>query len=361
MALHVVVFPKLLRTAQLLTLMLNPITWVELVHPKPSDWVDQDVKNSCFFWCKVFFKAPFLIPWPGLALFMRFWVIYLLTANSLSLILGSPDIMGTLFNSMAMVFILDLCPTSFDLAKAFFRLSPLEEFTFQVDPDSTWTPEGELTHEAKKILLFPGLVQFILRHTKCRGEHSILRCHHGARRIDRLVSFMLLVAIYMRHLFVTLFAIHTNILPAARELCGRWRWVLGLSPQSWLFMLSELVENFVVFDLDTMTLDTIETRLQGQCNEDGDYHLMGWEDVKALAVVYPRVVGIFSIATFGLVILPTLVFALRTFSGSSDQVISKDEQQTKDIEILWGYVDHLHKENLELKKEMAHVKQKLHL
>ena len=272
--LQITQFSEIAQTLRFLVFVLNPLTWVEIAHPTRDEWLSRDSKE----WQKIFFHPAFLVPWPILALFMKFIIGYLVCVDSVSLILSADNVTDAIFNSLALTFVVDL--------NRAWKLVTSIVFHLKLDDDDLWltpweqvlkntipeTDERRVWNGRAQIVgsLLCGVLggaigeQLCWMYKKNRwvwapgGLASLLVCFHGSYKWIEVTSFdsyqledrfgehgrfhrfrrgigaktfegilagFFLILIYMQQSMVMLFAYKTNVLPVARDVCTQYRWL----------------------------------------------------------------------------------------------------------------------------------------
>ena len=79
--------------------------------------------------------------------------------------------------------------------------------------------------------------------------------------MEAAVSFIAMFSVYRRLLFVVLYALHTNLLPATRDICTQLRW--HREDTSGMF---RTLEGFLFVNVDQQW-HTASPKLHEQCND----------------------------------------------------------------------------------------------
>lgn len=217
--LYVSIFPQLMSTLRLFFFVVNPLTWLEIHRPPKEKWEPKWPRTAPLF------DTPMLMPWSLLALVMRFSVVYLVCLESVSLILSTKGVMNTIFNSLALSFVLDLSRQWFRFVQIFLKVNSPKDFAFRLKPE-VWSG-NDLKEEASDRSLRVRILRCVVKITSIPGRSSILRRNHGAHEMERFATSVVLFIIYSRQLFTVVDALDKNIVPAARDLCAVWRWHNG--------------------------------------------------------------------------------------------------------------------------------------
>ena len=291
--LQVTQFSEIAQTLRFLVFVLNPLTWVEVAHPTRDQWLSSGSQE----WQKIFFHPAFLVPWPILALFMKFIIGYLVCVDSVSLIMSADHVTDAIFNSLALTFIIDLNRAWKLVTSIVFHLkldddsllhTPWEQVLEDATPETAdrkvWNRRAQWIGSCvcgvlggaigqqifwmykKNIMVWaPGGLASLLvcsvggynwikvtsfdsrQFLESRfGEHDLffwLRRGIGAKTIEGIIAGCLLILIYMQQSMVVLFAHKTNVLPVARDVCTQYRWLHaeaeGLQVPAMLFRLFE--------------------------------------------------------------------------------------------------------------------------
>eukprot|EP00429_Kryptoperidinium_foliaceum_P006243 CAMPEP_0176024106 /NCGR_PEP_ID=MMETSP0120_2-20121206/11774_1 /TAXON_ID=160619 /ORGANISM="Kryptoperidinium foliaceum, Strain CCMP 1326" /LENGTH=508 /DNA_ID=CAMNT_0017357281 /DNA_START=51 /DNA_END=1577 /DNA_ORIENTATION=+ len=321
-------FKVLLNSAAHLVFCVNPITWVEVDHFQMKDGkVMHHLPNSVRRW----FSLPSTVPCALVSIVMRFVSAYIVCVDSVSIILSSATAQDAIFNSLGISFITELERVWWEFCKHSFRLSPLREHEFKLIDEPVWTAGGQLLTEGKTELAFPCAIQCLVRMTtwKCVGmQTSFLRVGFGSRRIQQIMSLLLLFAIYTRQLLVVLYAIDTNVLPAARDLCEE----LKLSQADGSTVLGRLWDLFGWLMLSNMDDELAYVAhhgdLQSRC-DDGELARMKLSNIRPLAVKHWWEIVVFQAIMVGVLVLPSLAISLYGFVAPS--MTKTDQAQEKEI------------------------------
>lgn len=202
-------FTSLHRSMRCILFVLNPTTWYDIETPK---W-------RC------------LSPWPIIALYWKTVIVYDVSSVSSSIILASNTVKDSIFDCLSLEFIVLFDTVVWEFCKVAFDLS--------------FHPSYERKRRFKEGS----------NKVHCSWPLSLLRSGSGGRRCEEFFSSCILVVLYMRQFFQVQYAFDTDVLPAARTLCTRWRWLNGTGSGSvlakdhylftWKLMVSGVVGHFL--------------------------------------------------------------------------------------------------------------------
>lgn len=340
--LYLLNFKMLLNSAQLMLFILNPITWVEIEHPDNRSWGFPDGKA----W-KILSKfSNMSFAW--VALSMKFAVGYCVCIDSVSLILDSDSAQDVVFNSLAITFVCDLSTYWWEFCAQILHLDPIDDFNFMKMDDAAVWDDGLLSQRRAEEVLCPTLVNCVVRATRLRSGHrSILTIGNGARRVELVLAFCLLYYIYKRQLYIVLFAIDTNVLPVARDICTQWH--LHMHDKT---NLIRFFERMLVADVDKQLQLVHTQRLHGECSQpDSKFHRMGDREVSEIQDKYLHVNMTFSVILICLLVVPQVMHALHhLLLRPMKETLSLDEKQEDQIEALQRESQE-HKEKLEIQQK----------
>lgn len=328
--LNLINFNTLLDSVSNLLFCFNPITWIEIEQPSKSEWV-----GPVTYFAKpmsIIFSKAFLVPWPFLALAMDFAVSYIVATDSTSLILDSSTVQDVMFNSLAITFIIELGRYYWRFVKVIFHLSALEHFRFRSLPmHQIWTKTGQLRDDALAKLMFPRVVDQLARWTRCScfgARRSFLSRNAGARRLEHVLSLLGIYFIFKRQFSILLYAIDTNVVPAARDICMMWRVQLAAG---WRDYLAKSFDIFVIFDARSTLKYFVASKLNG-C-QDPNLARMSFSD--EIKIQYKYLLGsiMFSVCVGSLLILPQLAHSFHHFLLPHIDAAYSDEEETVGIKV----------------------------
>eukprot|EP00443_Scrippsiella_acuminata_P078150 CAMPEP_0115434704 /NCGR_PEP_ID=MMETSP0271-20121206/33282_1 /TAXON_ID=71861 /ORGANISM="Scrippsiella trochoidea, Strain CCMP3099" /LENGTH=379 /DNA_ID=CAMNT_0002860141 /DNA_START=56 /DNA_END=1196 /DNA_ORIENTATION=+ len=313
-------FNLLLLTIRSLLFVLNPLTWLEV-----SDHWPQGSGG-------LMFKFGKHGVWAFLALSMRLVVGYCVCVDSVSVILNSVTPAEAIFNSLAITFIVDLSQCWWDFCASIFHFTAMEEFEFEMEETSqVWTETGDVHPEKLEKCSFPGCVCWIIRWTKTRitGDRSLLCRGYGYRMCEKLTAFIVLYLIYRRQFYLVLFAVHTKVLPVARDLCTQWRLHAGKTLLSQIFVLAE---RSLVVSIDHALEEMGE--VSDKCDGDEKYHPMRVDDEQELWNEYWKSCIMFEMMFLCILVVPQISFVVMHSlfpEETAERLLDADEEQEQEI------------------------------
>jgi len=354
---YVMNFQCLLVAFQQVAFVLNPITWIEVAHPAPSDWIGHRPRLHWLF--TVYFKVLVVIAGLG----MNLLVSYIVCTDSVSVILLAGCAQDVIFNSLAITFIVDLASSWFEFCSDVFHLEPIDDFDFVLlNPEAIWAPDAnEPTAACRRRLLFPTFIQGLLRWTTLGTKCSVLRHSHGAHRVIQLSSVLLLAGVFLRQLFIVLRALDTNFAPVVYDFCTTLTWQFQNTPTR---LLWNMFEHSLYVDLD------------GLLNQHEDLwqecvlymRPIGSGEMWQLLQLYPRAVFVFAVSLLIILIVPALwqnlhsCFRTGTFEYQSQQD-AEDARQDDRIDELTrlvnDLVERLREQQLQHQGEMRKLQDQL--
>jgi len=157
-----------------------------------------------------------------MAMFLRGAIGYWVSVDSVSVILKCKSVGDAIFNSLAITFIADLSQPYWEGVSSCFGLEVDNDFKWLINKEA-WDHDGTLSCQEKKFVSFSAPISFLAK--SCR----FLRRGEGFELIEDMTTFIALSFLYLRQLFVVVFALKTKVLPAARDVCTMWRWQEGES------------------------------------------------------------------------------------------------------------------------------------
>lgn len=275
--LQLTLFKEMLQAVRLFIFMLNPFTWMTIVRTNHKD-------DSFMY------EPLVLAPFPILASFMKIVVCYMTMSSSVSIILTSRDATDAIFDGLAITFIADLDETFWAVYAYLFHIEEFEGFVFE--------KVNARSHSRK---------------------HGISP-HDVGTALTSLTMFLL----YVRQMCVVKFAVITNVLPIARDLCTFRRWLRG---ESQFFGAAAAVfrfctHQFLVLDPSELILTKGEDELgEGEdfCNltetdpnfvqvaTEPKYERMMWSNMLQVYETYPGSSYGITIALFFVIVFPQLI------------------------------------------------------
>jgi len=305
---------------QYLMFALNPISWIDIMHPSPGEWVPDVAKGKYLEdLIKTLVHPSMLAPWPCVAMLFRGAIGYWVSVDSVSIILKCETVSDAIFNSLAITFIADLNEPYWEGLCSCLGLQIDEGFQWCIHTGA-WK-EDELSKDEKDRLKYPCIIEGLAK--RC----SFLRRDKGFALVEDMTTFVALFVIYLRQLFVVAFALKTNVLPAARDVCTMWRWHEGeskymlLFAKMCLFFTDYLSLVDTQYGLDKLT-EEMEERTEHPC--ETKYRRMMRSDAMELLHEYgwPLGLGIAFIATvlFGRRLMKAVYRALKRDAAPRDAV-----------------------------------------
>jgi len=311
----------------------NPISWTELKHYR----MDQGVLGICLPKSARVMTIPTITPCAALAVFMLFTSSYMVCVDSVSIILASGTASDAIFNSLAIGFVTDLKGVWWEFCSNTFRLTDITEFKFAKLPDNeVWSPDGTLHPQRLEHLPFPFLFKMLVRATTwtcCKMRTSFLRVGFGSMRVQQLFSLILLMAVYSRQLLVVIFAIDTNVLPAARDLCEEIKLEAG-GGKTWASWGLKKLDSVLLVDMNVeVNFAANQNDLHDRCM-GGDLDRMKLTQIKkVIATHWPQMLIVMGVLS-ALLVLPSVVIALYGIYAPKTSKAIVDEKQDEEIEDL---------------------------
>jgi len=277
-------------------------------------------------WPTSLFTPFFISPFAICAQSMKLLVAYFITVDSVSVILSSKNVQDAVFNSLAMTFVAELTGPYWEFLRTVFHMSSFDDFDFHLQ-EGTWNND-ELTDRDYELnhIQCKTLMGFFFKHCRC------LRSDKGSQGILSFMTALCLSLVYVQQTFVVMFALHTDVLPMARDVCTMWRWQHGQSLfLKKLAVLFELVLNYCLFfiDIEDETDYVVKKRFENNCGADGGYYRMGFSDRLTLAAKYPVTIwGTVSVVVC-LIVLPEIIYWLCSCREGAAGVGAVETEQRK--------------------------------
>jgi len=152
-----------------------------------------------------------------------------------------------------------------------------------------------------------------------------------------------------------LFAVDTNVLPVARDICTQWRLHEGKSIVAAAYVM---LERFLVIDIEQELTEWAQLSSNGNCIGHGAYHSMKqsdklrlWQDHWPLITVFHVAFGVLLVVTQIGFLLLHLVFP----DSLAERLLDQDEEQEQDI----TYLQQKQQENEERFQQQAEMLEKL--
>jgi hypothetical protein len=265
-------FSEILSCLRLLIFVANPTTWIELKRPDPKDM------TSRFAWTyKAVYVAPFAIVSLGLKLLMD----YLVCVESLSIILSADSAAMVIFNSLAIVWIVDVDVVFYDVWNVLcqFDTDAFEDHTFEELPDD---------HEWRE-----NVPQWYkMAQEKLKGLVGAYGFGCKPSTIAKNATYLLIMLMYFRQLQILQFAIDTGVIPVARDVCAYWRVLDGPNHAELATLADDGLKDFsflTVFKVLRTQLERIadphRKHNKGYCTEK--YNRMSTADQWGLMTTHP--------------------------------------------------------------------------
>ncbi|CAE7567569.1 unnamed protein product, partial [Symbiodinium natans] len=203
--LALMLFPEMLGACRLLLFVLNPTTWIDINRFRP----DLSAKWA-FLW-----STPVLITCAATAESLKLAIGYIVLVDSVSVVLMCDTVQDTLFNSLALTFLIDLDNKLWEVAKSVFGIEYKEgmrelKILSEKEQERRRSSEGsKLKREAWEDWEF-----FKTCHCLRRAE--------GGSAVEALLVCAIFMFAYIRQILVMLYSLKTDTLPVARDMCTIW-------------------------------------------------------------------------------------------------------------------------------------------
>eukprot|EP00930_Biecheleria_cincta_P093126 TRINITY_DN8329_c0_g2_i1.p1 TRINITY_DN8329_c0_g2~~TRINITY_DN8329_c0_g2_i1.p1 ORF type:complete len:452 (+),score=90.18 TRINITY_DN8329_c0_g2_i1:71-1426(+) len=333
--LQLMLFKELMGSARLLAFIINPTTWTDVKRPNAVG-----AKSLAY----LAFSPSFLFPLCLLAVFFKLFIAYIVCIDSVSLVLECRTVKDAIFNCLAITFIADLDETAWDVTSALFNFEKKKDWVFTLFDSEKQKVMVESRRECWRTVVEDWL--------RC------LRRGKGGRKAELALTLCFMTFVYMRQLFVILFALETNKLPMARDLCTEWRIMNGASSSS-NFMSQALGVMFkaISFQSSQKYLDhLVKHKLDHDCDVDGKYRRMLPSDMMYQVQQNPFECCVVLGLICGVLILPQLLMAMLTQSEGCQKCIYGQDYRA--VSIQDGETDE-QKEIQSLKKELSNLQRRL--
>mmetsp|Transcript_135576 Transcript_135576/g.306764 ORF Transcript_135576/g.306764 Transcript_135576/m.306764 type:complete len:480 (+) Transcript_135576:67-1506(+) len=294
-------FSELMGALRLTCFILNPATWTDVDRPGNEDThAGQRCKTRIF---QGLWSCPVVLILSMIAMVMKIFVCYQVIVSSVSIILVTRSVTDSIFNGLAITYIADLDETTWEIVASVCHFDDFEDFEFQVDLDAS----------AKDYTGQPGFC--------CIGS-CFKRQREGSERqpadperqpegygalLERIVSGVLVFFVYLRQLSVIIFALDTNVLPIARDMCTYSRWLNdeGKSVGWWVGPLFKFACKtiFVLDPTEDIQLVT-DPAVGGFCTME--YSRMMLSDTWAISWKYPKAMSIGVMVLTLLLVVPEI-------------------------------------------------------
>jgi hypothetical protein len=285
-------FGIMLSNVRLFTFIMNPITWFEIDRPSAKKWraanrTDEEMKESSAKLLPLALFHPITLAVPSLiAISCRFSISYMVCVDSMSVIFGATHMTDAMFNALVLTFIIDLNSMYWGFVSTIFSLNSMDDFTFEyregvkevikevvkrrregndeIDEELHAKIQGvdkESTEGEKSCMLS------LIKTVPCISRVC------GFRKIENFIAFFLLGAIYLQQVFTVIFAMTTNVLPMARDICTMWRWKVGHGQGA-----SKSITSLILKFLDTITFVHMDLDQETRHFPRGSCHLSNQSD-----------------------------------------------------------------------------------
>jgi hypothetical protein len=248
----------------------------------------------------------------------------------------SESVKQTIFNSLAITFLLDLNVFYWEVCSTIFHLSPkdLTEFRIPAPDPGLWT-QGEggvrLAEGYQNLVCCPGSLAWIANTCK------FLRRGFGAKQAESLLARALLSLLLARQVFVVLFAFETNVTPVVRDVCTHFH-IMEAYP-----VMKTLVEWSTWAPIDSLVNETVSKSITregcGYVNStfwdaNAKYHRVRMGDMLGILADYPVRVCTFLGIIFILLVVPHVFQVTRSFLLRRDLHLDKDLEQKRKTNLL---------------------------
>jgi len=209
LVLQMMIFKEVIGSVRLLVFCLNPTAWLEIERPDPK-------KFSREYKFIPIYRSEILCIFSCLAMFMKVYIAYQVATDSLSVILGSENLLDAIKDALVITFIADMDEVFWRVCVTIFHLEQLDAFVF-VLADSNFRDQCKES----------AWLYTLLKHSGCNTRIEYLfsrakKCY--GRSAELILSYFLVFIIYFRQVLVLLFALDTDILPINRDVCNFHRW-----------------------------------------------------------------------------------------------------------------------------------------
>jgi hypothetical protein len=260
--LQLMLFKELIGALKMMIFAANPTSWTDI------ERIDSFTIKFRVPW--LYF--PFILaPISLLSATLKFTIAYIVCVDSLSLVLESRKITDAIFNSLAITFIADLDNKVWEVAQDVFHLEesrPNWRFCL-------WAKDTDHRENIRNDL--PAW------WVKALDSCSILHRGRGGRSLELMLTVFAMFIVYLRQIFLLLFALETNRLPVARDVCSMWRWENGeaskFKPVARFIALA--LQKILVVDVRPQVEDLELTELHN-CAGDGEFGRMVLSDIRKM-------------------------------------------------------------------------------
>jgi len=293
---QVMYFDYIMHTLRKILFLLNPAMWVELHIPETA--VPDNVMFAKLY--RIIYNHKFWLLSPALiAMLMRFSVTYFVIVDSISIILISRQVTDTIWDCLAITFLLELNAIYWKVLNTLFHLEPLEmtDVTIMYNKGVWKEPlqsRTELSTIGRQHAICPRVVNLLSKHLPCRDGHQ-------GRRTESIMVSIITYFLALRQVGVVAYALETNVSPMARDMCTEWR-VQESNP-----FMKWLIGHVFWVDFKKMTDDVVNNHLgPAECNEGGKYYRTVMSGVMTTASGNPILFVAMAVIIFVVLVTPAL-------------------------------------------------------
>jgi hypothetical protein len=224
---QVTYFEYVMDACRKILFLLNPAMWVELHTDNIDEWDEgafqlradaTKFRNTIHM---IYTRKILIFPPVLIAMLMRLLVTWLVIVDSISIILLSSNVLSTIWDCLAIGFLLEFNTYWWQIVHTILHIEPLDTTTFTVSFNhGVWkTPDAkrsELSTLGRKIAICPSFVNLFSRNLPCRDGR-------GGRRFEYLIVSVMCYFLGMRQVLIVTRALDTGISPMAREICWEYR------------------------------------------------------------------------------------------------------------------------------------------
>lgn len=201
--LGLMLFPELLGACRLLLFVLNPTTWIDIKRFRP-----EKKAMWAFLW-----STPVLVSCAATAELLKLSIGYVVLIDSVSVVLVCDTVQDTLFNSLALTFLVDLDNKLWEVVKSVFGI----EYKEQMQNLQLMTDEEQEIKRKEGNFKREGWEDW-----KIFRQCSWLRRAQGGSAVEALLVCAIFMFAYVRQMLVMLYSLKTDTLPVARDMCTIW-------------------------------------------------------------------------------------------------------------------------------------------
>eukprot|EP00929_Paragymnodinium_shiwhaense_P012209 TRINITY_DN11898_c0_g1_i1.p1 TRINITY_DN11898_c0_g1~~TRINITY_DN11898_c0_g1_i1.p1 ORF type:complete len:507 (-),score=75.43 TRINITY_DN11898_c0_g1_i1:475-1995(-) len=294
--LQLMLFSELIGALKLLVFVVNPFTWSDVRRPRRSE---MHIRKGL----RWLYSAWVLAPPAILAMIFKLVIAYTVLIDSVSIVLVCDNVKDIIFDSLAIAFIVELDEYFWRMIAVILHLDDFTFFEFKLAPERV----------GNDIIKSAGFCSQNLKDyaQSANGVLSKLRRTQSGygRQIELIVTFVGVLFLYSRQLFVIIYALHTNMLPVARDVCTCYRYLVGKAKL--MEKTSIAVAFWLKHGLVMDATDTVKQIGEDFCTDETDrMRVPEWEQ---MLETYPRyVTGGFALL-FIFVFLPQLTYVSYDF------------------------------------------------